>query len=1400
MIPDSLSTKTLIRLFAVICVALFCITFLHAQGNAITLNGTSQYATLSTIAADMASNTTHTIEFWFKAPSQVDAGQVSLFAVNSSTGGNVVLFLMGNNAIQTGKIYVYDGASATVIDSSNSTFLDNAPHHFAFVRNGATGTFYVDGALQGSGSCTYAFAGTNIWSAGVEYDSGPTATDFFKGSIDDIRVWNAARSIDTIQAHMFSLSAANSNLKGWWKCDEASGTTLNDASGLSNTGTLVGSPTFASSFIPTEPTVAASNIVRTNPTTNSMTISWTRGDGDGCIVVVGNGGDGGPPIDGKTYTASSAWGSGTYIYPNAYVVYKGTGNSVTITNMNNANQTYGFAVYEYKLFNSIENYKVTNFNTWYETLDPEPTVQASNVSFSSINTTSFTVNWTRGNGDSCIVLLKAGSAVNSDPLDGTPLATFGLHPIYNASSVFQSGAQIGTGNYVVYNRTGTSVTVTGLTPGTTYYAAVYELNGRGDWTNFMMPPATGNAATLTGVPTLQASNVTFSSVTASSMTVQWTNGNGSNRLVVVKAGSTIPSSPVDGNTYTASTVFGSGNTIGTGVYVVYGGTGSSVNVTGLAGNTTYYVAVFEFNTVIGTTRYLLTPATGNTLTPTAEPTTQASAVSFSSVTTSSMNINWTNGNGAKRIVLMKAGSAVDSDPVDVITYSSNGVFGSGSELGSGNYVVYDGTGNTVPVTGLVSGTTYHIAVYEYNGNPGLENYRTSSPARSSISIYYATVTGVSPVQNALNVPTNASIQIIFSAPVLPSSFDDTVAFSVTGVTRGQYRGTIAFSAGNTIATFTPTVLFKEGELVTVQLTGALQIASTGAVKPFGYAFTTAVGSAAGTFTSHGYLTTTGGYCQSVVVNDVDRDGDGDIIVISQIPSTVTVFRNDGFGSFPSSSEYTLTATNGGDDIVVADFDGDGYGDIAASHIAVDSLFVLKNNGDGTFSTPVTYRTGTDPYELYTSDLDGDGDRDIVTSNLNSFSLSVFKNNGDGTFAPKVDRSVGVNNNPSGISIHDLDGDGDADIAVAGDISGGSLHVLMNNGDGTFPTMVNYSIGSNPGDVSIEDIDGDGDGDILVGSSDRINIFKNNGDGTLQAKVEHNTGTTYLKEISVGDIDGDGDMDLNLSVYEGTSLSIQKNNGDGTFEQGQVASPWTQANASFISDIDGNGRLDIVLVMHSSPGRVYIYGDDASLPVELISFNASTKQSYAELKWNTATEINNYGFEVERKAVGVSSLEFGEQNPNTKTQHSKQEWSKAGFVEGSGTTNAPKEYSFTDINLSGGKYSYRLKQIDRDGKFEYSKEVEVTVGSAPLKFALAQNYPNPFNPTTNIEFTIPATGQATLIVFNAIGQEVATLFDGIAEAGEYHQTKFDGKNLSSGMYFARLTFEGKSQIRKLLLAK
>ncbi|MEW5798840.1 MAG: T9SS type A sorting domain-containing protein, partial [Bacteroidota bacterium] len=144
-------------------------------------------------------------------------------------------------------------------------------------------------------------------------------------------------------------------------------------------------------------------------------------------------------------------------------------------------------------------------------------------------------------------------------------------------------------------------------------------------------------------------------------------------------------------------------------------------------------------------------------------------------------------------------------------------------------------------------------------------------------------------------------------------------------------------------------------------------------------------------------------------------------------------------------------------------------------------------------------------------------------------------------------------------------------------------------------------------------------------------------------------------------------------------------------------------------------------------------------------------------------------------------------------------SKAGFVEGNGTTNAPKEYSFTDSKLNAGKYSYRLKQIDRDGKFEYSQSVEVTIANVPKEFALEQNYPNPFNPSTMINYQLPMTNHVTLKVYDAIGREVATLVNEVKEAGSY-TVQFDGTKLSSGIYFARLQSGEKSQVKKLMLMK
>jgi hypothetical protein len=199
-----------------------------------------------------------------------------------------------------------------------------------------------------------------------------------------------------------------------------------------------------------------------------------------------------------------------------------------------------------------------------------------------------------------------------------------------------------------------------------------------------------------------------------------------------------------------------------------------------------------------------------------------------------------------------------------------------------------------------------------------------------------------------------------------------------------------------------------------------------------------------------------------------------------------------------------------------------------------------------------------------------------------------------------------------------------------------------------------------------------------------------------------------------------------------------------------------------------------------------------LPVELSSFTASSNQNGVNLKWQTETEVNNYGFDVERKVH--TSTEFSP----IKSGLSVPAWEKVGFVGGNGNSNSPKEYSFIDKSPSGGsKFQYRLKQIDNDGAFKYSDVVEVEV--VPTQFELSQNYPNPFNPSTKIAYTLPIDSKVSIKVYDMLGNEVATLENDEKEAG-YYEVNFDAKGLASGVYFYNISAGAYNSTKKMVLMK
>lgn len=267
----------------------------------------------------------------------------------------------------------------------------------------------------------------------------------------------------------------------------------------------------------------------------------------------------------------------------------------------------------------------------------------------------------------------------------------------------------------------------------------------------------------------------------------------------------------------------------------------------------------------------------------------------------------------------------------------------------------------------------------------------------------------------------------------------------------------------------------------------------------------------------------------------------------------------------------------------------------------------------------------------------------------------------------------------------------------------------------------------------------------------------------------------------------------------TSINIFFTQGDATFA-GTVSTNWidvatigfTTINSSLESNLTFRSAIPSQTVVYSctgagaaftttllTPGTWFPLANP--LPVELSSFTGKADgNKRIELNWVTKTEVNNYGFNVERRI-------------------NEGEWNNLGFVEGHGNSNSPKEYSYTDKDLfaGGSKFQYRLKQVDTDGKFEYSDVVEVEI--VPTKFELSQNYPNPFNPSTTIQFSLPKATQLKINIYNMLGELVETLAEGTYEAG-YHKAEFNASTLPSGAYIYRFESPDFVQVRKMVLIK
>ena len=319
------------------------------------------------------------------------------------------------------------------------------------------------------------------------------------------------------------------------------------------------------------------------------------------------------------------------------------------------------------------------------------------------------------------------------------------------------------------------------------------------------------------------------------------------------------------------------------------------------------------------------------------------------------------------------------------------------------------------------------------------------------------------------------------------------------------------------------------------------------------------------------------YPQDEAIGDLDGDGHPDLVVANWGAGTVSVLRGAGDGTFESPSPFPYGVGGRPDGVAIADFNGDGIPDVAASSEA-SGLAVLLGTGGGDFEPAVNYRTGGAARGLAVADLNGDGQPDIAVVGGGE-GVSILLNNGDGTFAS--DGSMYVGANSYAIAIEDFNGDGVPDLAVV-NLSEDGVAVALGNGDGTFGPPVTYAVGNFPIGIAVGDFNDDGSPDLAVTNtgSESVSILFGTGSGSFGPQVTLPVANTPTG-IAAGDLNGDGNVDLAVTNQGERTLSLFLGDGTGSFSSQTTPKTTGSPNQVEIADLNGDGKADLTVLYEST---------------------------------------------------------------------------------------------------------------------------------------------------------------------------------------------------------------------------
>ncbi len=307
--------------------------------------------------------------------------------------------------------------------------------------------------------------------------------------------------------------------------------------------------------------------------------------------------------------------------------------------------------------------------------------------------------------------------------------------------------------------------------------------------------------------------------------------------------------------------------------------------------------------------------------------------------------------------------------------------------------------------------------------------------------------------------------------------------------------------------------------------------------------------------------------------DFNGDGYADLAVANQGDSTVSILMNDGSGSFTTGQ--VIPVPSGPDAIVAGDFNGDGKQDLAVASRDANVVTILTGNGDGTFTIAQEIPVAAGPAAIVSADFNGDGKADLAVASTGANTVSILFGNGDGTFQPPLDLPVGTS--PVALAAGDFNGDGNIDLAVV-DQRDNNILILTGKGDGTFTRGGTFATGSTPNAIAAADFNGDGNIDLAITNQDdnTVSILFGNGNGTFQPKLDYETGTAPSAILSA-DFNIDGAPDLAVANKDDNTVSILINNGSGGFASRIDVQTGTAPVALTTADFDKNGRPDLAIV-------------------------------------------------------------------------------------------------------------------------------------------------------------------------------------------------------------------------------